>query len=67
MQIIISPAKKMIVDQDSFSPSEEPAFLKQTETILQKMKQLSYDETKKLRRTSDKLAQPPSATDTRHP
>ncbi len=44
-------------DQDSFSPSEEPAFLKQTETILQKMKQLSYDETKKLWRTSDKLAQ----------
>lgn len=57
MQIIISPAKKMIVDQDSFFPNEEPAFLEQTEKILQKMKQLSYTEAKKLWKTSDKLTQ----------
>lgn len=57
MKIIISPAKKMIVDQDNFLPTGQPIFLEQTEKILHKMQQLSYSETQKLWKTSDKLTQ----------
>lgn len=57
MKIIISPAKKMVVDQDSFSPSKEPLFFDQTKKILRKMQQLSYMEAQKLWKTSDKLTQ----------
>lgn len=57
MQIIISPAKKMVIDQDSFSPSGEPAFLEQTAMILQKMQQLSYSKAQQLWKTSTKLTQ----------
>lgn len=34
MQIIISPAKKMRVDNDDLSPAAKPFFLKETETLL---------------------------------
>lgn len=57
MKIIISPAKKMVVDQDSFLPTGQPIFLEQTEKILYEMQQLSYSEAQKLWKTSDKLTQ----------
>ncbi|HIZ96281.1 MAG TPA: peroxide stress protein YaaA [Candidatus Ligilactobacillus excrementavium] len=57
MKIIISPAKKMVVDQDSFLPTGQPIFLERTEKILHKMQQLSYSEAQKLWKTSDKLTQ----------
>lgn len=57
MKIIISPAKKMVVDQDNFLPTGQPIFLEQTEKILHKMQQLSYSEAQKLWKTSDKLTQ----------
>lgn len=51
MKIIISPAKKMVVDQDSFLPTGQPIFLERTEKILHKMQQLSYSEAQKLWKT----------------
>ena len=57
MKIIISPAKKMVVDQDSFLPTGQPIFLEQTKKILHEMQQLSYSEAQKLWKTSDKLTQ----------
>lgn len=57
MRIIISPAKKMVVDQDSFSPSSQPRYLNQATEILQSLKHLSYDQAQKLWKTSDKLTQ----------
>ncbi|QDJ58780.1 peroxide stress protein YaaA [Weissella sagaensis] len=55
MQIIISPAKKMTIDQDNFTPINTPCYLEQSLIIQQKLLSLSYDELKKLWQTSDKL------------
>ena len=41
MQIIISPAKKMIVDTDSFPPESLPAFLPRTERLLSALRAMS--------------------------
>lgn len=57
MQIIISPAKKMVVDQDSFLPQGKPLYLAQTNQLLNRLQQLSYDQAQKLWKTSDKLTQ----------
>lgn len=56
MKIIIAPAKKMIVDSDTFSYEDLPQYLDQTEQILQTMQKLSYVQAKKLWNCSDKLA-----------
>lgn len=56
MRIIISPAKKMNVERDSFPPARVPVFLEQTEQLLTFLKGLSYDEAKKLWGCNDKLA-----------
>ena len=57
MRIIISPAKKMRVDTDSFDCRELPVFLDRTETLMNWIKGLSYKEQKKLWACSDKIAQ----------
>lgn len=58
MQFIVAPAKKMKVVSDSFAPSSWPQYLHQTEQLLSRMRELSYEEAKKLWQCSDKLAQP---------
>ena len=42
MKIIISPAKKMNIDVDALAPVGIPVFLKDTERIMEWMRQLSY-------------------------
>ncbi|RRK09681.1 peroxide stress protein YaaA [Lactiplantibacillus garii] len=57
MKIIIAPAKKMIVDQDSFPVETQPQYLDQTRELLQALRQLNYNQAKTLWHCSDKLAQ----------
>lgn len=56
MRIIISPAKKMTVDNDSFTHNQLPKFLNKTEELLNHLKSLTYDELKKIWKASDKIA-----------
>lgn len=56
LKIIISPAKKMKQDIDTLPHHQYPYFLKDTEIILAYMKQLSYEEIKKIWNCSDKIA-----------
>ena len=49
MKIIISPAKKMNIDTDTFSYRNLPVFLEQAKEILSHMKELSYEEAKKVK------------------
>lgn len=58
MKIIIAPAKKMVVDQDSFAVESQPQYLSATAQLLTQLKHLSYPEAKALWHCSDKLAQP---------
>ena len=57
MKIIISPAKKMNIDDDIFEYRSKPVFFEQAEEIMYYMKNLSYDECKTIWKCSDKLAQ----------
>ena len=57
MKIIISPAKKMNIDDDVFEYRSKPVFFEQAEEIMNYMKNLSYDECKTIWKCSDKLAQ----------
>lgn len=56
MRIIISPAKKMKVDTDSFPCRATPLFLRNTEEICRKLQSMSYDELKKLWKCNDQIA-----------
>ncbi|MDO4766216.1 MAG: peroxide stress protein YaaA [Eubacteriales bacterium] len=56
MRIIISPAKKMKVDEDSLAYLGLPAFLKKTEKIKEFMQGLSLPAAKKLWACNDKIA-----------
>ena len=56
MKIIISPAKKMTVDTDTFAPMGLPVFLSRTKELMDYMKGLSYEEAKKLWSCNDKIA-----------
>lgn len=56
MQIIISPAKKMRVDNDDLAPVAKPCFLKETETLLAQLRQMSYAELKQLWQCNDEIA-----------
>ena len=56
MQIIISPAKKMRTDTDSFGWKDLPAFLPKTEVLFSKLKELSYEELKSIWKCNDKIA-----------
>ncbi|GBG95332.1 hypothetical protein LFYK43_17910 [Ligilactobacillus salitolerans] len=57
MRVIISPAKKMVVDQDDFSIRSRPQYLHETKQLLNKMQRLSYQEAQKLWKTSEQLTQ----------
>ena len=56
MQIIISPAKKMRVDNDDLSPAAKPFFLKETETLLAQLRQMSYTELQQLWQCNAEIA-----------
>lgn len=57
MRIIISPAKKMRVDTDTFAWNELPVFLEKTEILMDWIRGLSYAKQKKLWACNDKIAQ----------
>ena len=57
MKIIISPAKKMKVDTDTFEALTRPVFLKEAEVLLDWMQSLSYEDAKKLWACSDSIAE----------
>ena len=57
MRIIISPAKKMNVDTDSFLCRDLPKFLPNTEEICRKLQSMSYEELKKLWKCNDQIAE----------
>jgi len=57
MQIIISPAKKMNTETDSFSCRNLPRFLSRTEQLYTRLREMSYEELKSLWRCSDRIAQ----------
>lgn len=56
MRIIISPAKQMRVDTDSFACKELPVFMDRTEVLMKWIRSLSYEEQKKLWACNDKIA-----------
>lgn len=55
MQIIISPAKKMLVDQDSFEVKTMPQLLEKTRELEKYLKSRTRDELQKLWHASDKI------------
>ena len=57
MRIIISPAKQMREDTDSFACSGLPVFMEKTQVLMHWIQGLSYEEQKKLWACSDKTAQ----------
>ena len=57
MRIIISPAKKMNVDTDSFPYRDLPEFLPNTEEICGQLQSMSYQELKKLWKCNDQIAE----------
>lgn len=56
-QMIISPAKKMNVDTDSFSVSERPQFLEDTNILMRKIQSMSLAEARALWKCNDALAE----------
>ena len=56
MKIIISPAKKMIEDTDSFDISKLPIFKDKAEVLLTWLKSKNYDELKNIWKCNDKIA-----------
>ena len=56
MKVILSPAKKMKVDTDSFAFRDLPQFLPQTEQLLNRLRSLPYEELKTLWKCSDQIA-----------
>lgn len=55
MKIIISPAKKMVLDTDSLPWKDLPYFLGQTEKLLSAMRRLSTEELKRIWKCNDSL------------
>ena len=56
MRIIISPAKQMRVDTDTFVCNELPVFMDKTKVLMDWIRSLTYDEQKKLWACNDKIA-----------
>ena len=56
MKIIISPAKQMRVDTDSFACTELPAFMEKTEVLKDWISGLTYEQQKALWACNDKIA-----------
>lgn len=57
MRIIISPAKKMNKDTESFEYRDLPKFIDKTQELLKILKSLSYDELKALWKCNDSIAE----------
>ena len=57
MKIIISPAKKMNMDTDTYSVAELPVFLEEAEILMRELQKLSFQEAKTLWNCNDKLAE----------
>lgn len=57
MKIIISPAKKMVQDDNSMLVSGFPSFAKQAEELHRILKKLSFEELKGILKCNDKLAE----------
>ena len=57
MRIIISPAKKMNVDRDSFAVDGMPCFLTDAKILMREVQKLSFEEAKALWKCNDKLAE----------
>ena len=57
MKIILSPAKKMIVDTDNIAPIELPVFIDKTVEILSWMKSKSKEELQTIWKCNDKIAE----------
>lgn len=55
MRIIISPAKKMVVDTDTVAPRDLPVFVERAEELRDWLRGLSYAELKTLWRCSDAI------------
>lgn len=55
MKIILSPAKKMKVDQDTFPVLGKPLFIQESQRLLSWMKQLNLQQQKELWGCSDRL------------
>lgn len=56
MRIIISPAKKMRVDRDSFPVRDLPALLPKAEALAERLRSMSYEELKALWKCNDSIA-----------
>lgn len=56
MKIIISPAKKMNIDTDTFPARQIPEFIEDTRVLMQAVKALTYAQAKELWKCNDKLA-----------
>lgn len=56
MRLIISPAKKMKTDTDSFEPRSVPSFESRTRVLMDYIKRLSFEEQKALWNCNDKIA-----------
>ena len=56
MRIILSPAKKMNTDTDSFAVRDLPQFLDRTENLLAALRAMEPDELKKLWKCNDQIA-----------
>ena len=56
MRIIISPAKKMRVDRDSFPVRDLPILLPRAEVLAKRLRSMSYEELKDLWRCNDHIA-----------
>ncbi len=57
MKIILSPAKKMIVDTDNLAPVELPVYIDKTTEVLNWMKSKSKEELKAIWKCNDKIAE----------
>lgn len=56
MKIIISPAKKMKIDNDIFTHRQMPIFLKESQILSDYLQRLNYEELKSIWKCSDNLA-----------
>ena len=57
MRLIISPAKKMIEDPDTFQTEGRPVFIEETEVLMRAVQALSFAEAKMLWKCNDRLAE----------
>lgn len=57
MRIIISPAKKMLVDCDSLPVGKQPCFLAEARQLKERMQKLTYAEAKEVWQCNDKIAE----------